>query len=113
MGSLPKVALLQAQSEVAFRTVNLIKAENAYYTSLDSLKISLSIPLSQRITVNDDVEQKILKRIGENELESIALNNRPEIKQESMQLENSKQLVEYYSNPVSYTHLTLPTNREV
>ena len=98
VGSLPKVALLQAQSEVAFRTVNLIKAENAYYTSLDSLKISLSVPLSQRITVNDDVEQKILKRIGENELESIALNNRPEIKQESMQLENSKQLVEYYSN---------------
>ena len=98
IGTLPKIALLQAQSEVAFRKVNLIKAENAYQASSDLLKLSLSLPLSQKIIVDDYVEKKILKQFDESELEYIAINNRPEIRQESMQLENSKQLVKYYSN---------------
>jgi outer membrane protein TolC len=58
----------------------------------------LSLPLSQKIIVDDYVEKKILKQFDESELEYIAINNRPEIRQESMQLENSKQLVKYYSN---------------
>ena len=38
VGTLPKVALLQAESEVAFRKVEHIRAENLYQNSIDVLK---------------------------------------------------------------------------
>ena len=98
VGTLPKVALLQAESEVAFRKVEHIRAENLYQNSIDVLKLSIGIPIEQDITIDSNISKKALKKIDSNEIEAIAINNRPEVKQESIKVANSKQLVEYYSN---------------
>jgi|TARA_B100001142_G_scaffold56376_1_gene55026 outer membrane protein TolC len=98
VGTLPKVALLQAESEVAFRKVEHIRAENLYQNSIDVLKLSIGIPIEQDITIDSNISKKVLKKIDSNEIEAIAINNRPEVKQESIKVANSKQLVEYYSN---------------
>ena len=98
VGTLHKVALLQAESEVAFRKVEHIRAENLYQNSIDVLKLSIGIPIEQDITIDSNISKKVLKKIDSNEIEAIAINNRPEVKQESIKVANSKQLVEYYSN---------------
>jgi outer membrane protein TolC len=98
LGTLPRISLLQAQSEVAYRQVEIILAENLYNDSLDSLKNVLGISLKEDISVDDAISIKEMDMIGLDDIEAIAINNRPEVKQESIQLNNSEELVRYYSN---------------
>ena len=97
-GTLPKLSLLQAKAAVAFRQVELIKAENNYDLSLDNFKISISMPLDEEVTL-DGIIEKNSEAISElSDVSSIAFNNRPEIRQRELKIKNSQQMVEYYRN---------------
>ena len=97
-GTLPKLSLLQAKAAVAFRQVELIKAENNYDLSLDNFKISISMPLDEEVTL-DGIIEKNSEAISElSDVSSIAFNNRPEIRQRELKIKSSQQMVEYYRN---------------
>ena len=98
LGTLPKIALLQTKSEVALRQSDLVKSENSYKESLDLLKIAMSLPITEELQVDGKVTKKTPSKVNPNELVSIAIKNRPEVKQGSMMIENSSDLAEYYSN---------------
>lgn len=98
LGTLPRISLLQAQAEAAYRKVEIVLAENLFNDSLDALKLVLGVPLNKTITVDSSIKIKKLQRVESEDIEFIALNNRPEIRQESIQLNNSEELLKYYSN---------------
>ena len=96
-GTLPKISLLQAKAAVAFRQVELIKAENEYESSIDNLKISMSMPLDEDLVVDGGIKtDESLSDLDK--VSQIAFNNRPEIKQSKLKIKSSKQMVEYYKN---------------
>ena len=97
-GTLPKLSLLQAKAAVAFRQVELIKAENNYDLSLDNFKISISMPLDEPVNL-DGIIEKNSEAISElSDVSFIAFNNRPEIRQRELKIKSSQQMVEYYRN---------------
>ena len=98
LGTLPRMSLLQAQAEVAYRRVEITLAENQYNDSLDLLKNALGLSLNDNISVDTLISIKELNKIDSTDIEFIAINNRPEVKQESIMLNNSEQLLDFYSN---------------
>tara|TARA_B100000700_G_C15054342_1_gene862016 strand:- start:2190 stop:3701 length:1512 start_codon:yes stop_codon:yes gene_type:complete len=100
LGTLPRISLLQAKAEAAYRGVEITLAENHYNDSLDLLKIVIGLSLEEEVTIDDSIEMKDLEFINSNDIEFIAINNRPEVKQESIQLQNSQELLKYYSNQI-------------
>ncbi|MEC9381534.1 MAG: TolC family protein [Thermodesulfobacteriota bacterium] len=98
LGTLPKIALLQTKSEVALRETDLIKSENKYKEALDLLKISMSLPITEKIEVDSDVTMKASANLDPDKLDTIAIKNRPELKQGAILLENSNELADYYFN---------------
>ena len=100
LGTLPRISLLQAKAEAAYRGVEITLAENHYNDSLDALKIAIGLSLDEEISVDNLIKMKELELVSSKDIEFIAINNRPEVKQESIQLKNSEELVEYYSNQV-------------
>ena len=97
-GTLPKISLLQAKAAVAFRQVELIKAENEYESSIDNLKISMSMPLDEDLVVDGGIIKTDESLSDLDKVSQIAFNNRPEIKQSKLKIKSSKQMVEYYKN---------------
>ena len=83
-GTLPKISLLQAKAAVAFRQVELIKAENEYESSIDNLKISMSMPLDEDLVVDGGIIKTDESLSDLDKVSQIAFNNRPEIKQSKL-----------------------------
>jgi outer membrane protein TolC len=100
LGTLPRISLLQAQAEAAYRKVEIVLAENLYNDSIDSLKVVLGLSLNDNISVDSSIKIKELDIVESEDIEFIAINNRPEVKQESIQLDNSEELLNYYSNQI-------------
>lgn len=100
LGTLPRISLLQAQAELAYRSVEITLAENSYNDSIDELKNVIGISLDEELIVNTLIQMKDLDTINPDNIKSIAINNRPEVRQESLQLKNSEQLLKYYSNQI-------------
>ena len=100
VGTLPRISLLQAQAEAAYRQVEITLAENRYNDSLDLLKNVLGLSLNVDLNVDNLISIKELEKIDPDEIEYIAINNRPEVKQESIMLNNSQELLDFYSNQI-------------
>ena len=97
-GTLPKISLLQAKAAVAFRQVELIKAENEYDLALDKLKISMSMPLDEEINIEGSIDKNDFNILDLSEVSIIAFNNRPEVRQKKIKIKSSKQMIKYYKN---------------
>ncbi len=97
VGVLPPVAVTQAKSEVAARELDVIRAENTLQATEDNLKNVLAMDLSQIINATDEPTTEVFQF---NEMESLdeAYQQRPEIEQAKLNIENRKTLKKYYSN---------------
>ena len=97
VGVLPPVSVTQAKSEVAAREVNVIRAENALQAAADNLKNVLAMDLSQKIETTDEPTTEVLK-FSEAESLEVAYEERPEMDQVLLDIENKETLKKYYSN---------------
>ena len=97
VGVLPPVAVTQALSEVAAREVNVIRAENELQAAQDNLKNLLAMDLSQKIAAVDEPTTEVYTFSEEDSLQ-VAYEERPEIDQVELDIENKKTLKSYYSN---------------
>ncbi len=97
VGVLPPVAVTQAESEVAAREVNVIRAENELQATQDNLKNVLAMDLSRPIAAVDEPTTEVYK-FSEEESLAVAYEERPEIDQVELDIENKKTLKNYYSN---------------
>ena len=97
VGVLPPVSVTQAKSEVAAREVDVIRAENTLQATEDDLKNVLAMDLSQPIVAIDEPTTEVFK-FDEQESLDIAYQERPEIEQAKLDIENRETLKSYYSN---------------
>ncbi len=97
VGVLPPVSVTQAESEVAAREVNVIRAENDLQASQDDLKNVLAMDLARKITAVDEPTTTVYT-FSEEESLKVAYERRPEIDQVKLDIENKKTLKHYYSN---------------
>ena len=97
VGVLPPVAVTQAESEVAARDVSVIRAENDLQAAQDNLKNTLAIDLGLRITAVDEPTTEV-RRFSEEESLDVAYEERPEMEQSELEIENRETLRKYYSN---------------
>lgn len=97
VGVLPPVAVTQAESEVAAREVSVIRAENDLQAAQDNLKNTLAIDLGLRITAVDEPTTEV-RRFSEEESLDVAYEERPEMEQSELEIENRETLRKYYSN---------------
>ncbi|MEQ9619702.1 MAG: TolC family protein [Deltaproteobacteria bacterium] len=97
VGVLPPVAVTQAESEVAAREVSVIRAENALQAAEDDLKNLLAMDLSQQIAATDEPTTTKYEFSEEESLE-VAYEERPEIEQAKLNIDNKETLKKYYSN---------------
>lgn len=97
VGVLPPVAVTQAESEVAAREVNVIRAENELQATQDNLKNLLAMDLTQAIATVDEPTTKVYE-FSEDESLQVAYEERPEITQAELNIENKETLKKYYSN---------------
>jgi len=98
VGTLPPVAVTQAKSEVALRSVNLINAENLLERSEDQLKNSLVLPYHINIVPTEIPKTVITSKIVESEVLETAFNNRRELVEAKSEIEKSRRLTKFYSN---------------
>jgi HAE1 family hydrophobic/amphiphilic exporter-1 len=87
----------QAESEVAARDVSVIRAENDLQAAQDNLKNTLAIDLGLRITAVDEPTTEV-RRFSEEESLDVAYEERPEMEQSELEIENRETLRKYYSN---------------
>jgi len=97
VGVLPPVAVTEAKSEVANREVDVISAENTLRAVEDRLKNILVIPLSQQISLTDEPTD-VVRTFSESEVLEEALEQRPEIKQAKLDIENRETEKRFFSN---------------
>jgi outer membrane protein TolC len=97
VGVLPPVSVTQAESEVAAREVNVIRAENDLQATQDNLKNVLAMDLALKITAVDEPTTEVYTFSEEDSLK-VAYEQRPEIGQVELDIENKKTLKNYYSN---------------
>ncbi|MEM7007933.1 MAG: TolC family protein [Thermodesulfobacteriota bacterium] len=97
VGVLPPVAVTQAKSEVAARELDVIVAENTLQASEDDLKNVLAMDLSLQINTTDEPTTEVYEFSEQASLEQ-AYEQRPEIEQAQLEIENRKTLKKYYSN---------------
>ncbi len=97
VGVLPPVSVTQAKSEVAAREVNVIVAENNLQAASDNLKNVLAMELSQKIETTDEPTTEVFK-FSETESLEVAYDERPEMDQVLLDIENRQTLKKYYSN---------------
>lgn len=97
VGVLPPVAVTQAESEVAAREVNVIRAENELQATQDDLKNLLAMDLDIKIDTVDEPTTEVYKFSEEESLE-VALEERPEIDQAELDIDSKEALKKYYSN---------------
>ena len=97
VGVLPPVSVTQAESEVAAREVSVIRAENDLQAAHDNLKNILAMDLSQKIAAVDEPTTVVYK-FSEEESLAQAYEQRPEMEQVKLDIENKKTLKHYYSN---------------
>ncbi len=97
VGVLPPVSVTQAKSEVAAREVDVIVAENNLQAAADNLKNVLAMNLSQEIQTTDEPTTEVFK-FSETESLEVAYDERPEMDQVLLDIENKETLKKYYSN---------------
>ncbi len=97
VGVLPPVSVTQAESEVAAREVNVIRAENDLQAAEDDLKNVLAMDLAIKITAVDEPTTEV-RKFSEEESLDIAYEERPEMEQGELEIENRETLKKYYSN---------------
>lgn len=97
VGVLPPVAVTQAESEVAAREVNVIRAENDLQLTQDNLKNVLAMDLTQAIAAVDEPTTRVYE-FSEEESLQVAYEERPEIEQAELNIDNKETLKKYYSN---------------
>ena len=97
VGVLPPVSVTQAESEVAAREVNVIRAENDLQAAEDDLKNVLAMDLTIKITAVDEPTTEV-RKFNEEESLDIAYEERPEMEQGELEIENRETLKKYYSN---------------
>ncbi len=97
VGVLPPVSVTQAESEVAAREVDVITAENVLQAAQDNLKNLLAMDLAQKIAAVDEPTTEVY-HFSEDESLKVAYEERPEIDQVELDIENKKTLKKYYSN---------------
>ena len=98
VGTLPPVAVTQAKSEVALRSVNLINAENILERSEDQLKNALVLPYHIDLIPTEAPKTVVVETIDETEELEIAFNNRFELKEAQKEIEKSRALSKFYAN---------------
>ena len=98
VGTLPPVAVTQAKSEVALRSVNLINAENFLERSEDQLKNALVLPYHINIVPIEEPKTVITDNIVESQALETAFENRTELSEALDQIEKSRRLSKFYSN---------------
>ncbi len=97
VGVLPPVAVTQAKSEVAARELDVIRAENTLQAAEDDLKNVLAMDLSLHINATDEPTTEVFVFNEQESLEE-AYEQRPEIEQAELNIENKQTLKKYYSN---------------
>ncbi|MGH7807058.1 MAG: TolC family protein, partial [Thermodesulfobacteriota bacterium] len=97
VGVLAPVTVTQAKSEVAARQVDVIRAENNLKASEDNLKNILALPLAQPIFATDE-PITVLKKFDENKVLEEALEERPEVAQAKLDIENKETQKKFFSN---------------
>ncbi len=97
VGVLPPVAVTQAESEVAAREVSVIRAENDFQATQDNLKNLLAMDLAQKIEAVDEPTTNVYTFSEDDSLE-VAYEERPEIEQAKLDIDNKETLKKYYSN---------------
>ena len=97
VGVLPPVSVTQAESEVAAREVDVIRAENALQLTEDNLKNTLAMDLSVPITLTDEPTEEV-RVFNQGEALETAYELRPEMAQAKLNIENRETLRDYYSN---------------
>ncbi len=97
VGVLPPVSVTQAESEVAAREVNVIRAENDLQAAEDDLKNVLAMDLAIKISAVDEPTTEV-RKFSEEESLDIAYEERPEMEQGELEIENRETLKKYYSN---------------
>jgi outer membrane protein len=97
VGVLPPVSVTQAKSEVAAREVNVIVAENSLQAASDNLKNVLAMELSRNIETTDEPTTAVYK-FNETQSLEVAYEERPEMDQVLLDIENRETLKKYYSN---------------
>ena len=97
VGTLPPVAVTQAKSEVALRSVNLINAENLLERSEDKLKNALVLPYHIDILPTETPKLN-LEQFNETLVLETAFLNRIELKEAQDEIEKGRALTKFYSN---------------
>ncbi len=97
VGTLPPVAVTQAKSEVALRSVNLINAENLLERSEDKLKNALVLPYHIDILPTETPKLN-LEQFNETLVLETAFQNRIELKEAQDEIEKGRALTKFYSN---------------
>lgn len=98
VGTLPPVAVTQAKSEVALRSVNLINAENLLERSEDQLKNALVLPYHIDILPTEAPQTLSDMQFNETQVLETAFQNRIEIKEAQDEIEKGRALTKFYSN---------------
>jgi len=98
VGTLPPVAVTQAKSEVAFRTVNLINAENLLERSEDRLKNALVLPYHIDINPTETPKTFESEIVNETQVLETAFQNRIELKEAHDEIAKGRALAKFYSN---------------
>ena len=98
VGTLPPVAVTQAKSEVALRSVNLINAENLLERSEDKLKNALVLPYHINLQPTETPKTLNLEPFNETQVLETAFENRIEIKEAQDEIEKGRALTKFYSN---------------
>lgn len=97
VGTLPRVAITQARSEVAARQLDVIRAENSLRAAQDSLLNILAIPLLVDV-VPTDKPATVVKQFDEDQVLKEALEERPLVTQAKLDIENRETLKRFFSN---------------
>ena len=98
VGTLPPVAVTQAKSEVAFRSVNLINAENLLERSEDKLKNALVLPYHIDILPTETPKTIDTEIFNETLVLETAFQNRIELKEAHDEIAKGRALTKFYSN---------------
>ncbi len=98
VGTLPPVAVTQAKSEVAFRSVSLINAENLLERSEDRLKNALVLPYHIDILPTETPKTFESEIYNETQVLETAFQNRIELKEAHDEIAKGRALTKFYSN---------------
>lgn len=97
VGVLPRVAITQAQAEVAARQVDLINAQNLLEEAEDRLKNRIVMPMSMNIKPADEPQDQDTV-VREAEVLQTAYEKRPEIEQRIFNIDRSEMLKRFHGN---------------